>query len=168
MGNICSNSGREEKKNPMIEPSNDTEDESPSPCTNLDDGSSPSLDYPLKMSQQYSMKFDSKITIDFSDTDYKAFCLLIHKDVGAVLLHCTRKKKKPPHYQLPGGHVDGYEFTQVTKSLSSYVTQEQLYLAARIGCGREGKFDHTTKKQFVGNNFFLSFDMLMHYTFGYE
>ena len=31
MGNICSNSGREEKKNPMIEPSNDTEDESPSP-----------------------------------------------------------------------------------------------------------------------------------------
>jgi hypothetical protein len=140
MGNICSNSGREEKKNPMIEPSNDTEeDESPSPCTNLDDGSSPSLDYPLQMSQQYSMKFDSKITIDFSDTDYKAFCLLIHKDVGAVLLHCTRKKKKPPHYQLPGGHVDGYEFTQVTKNLSSYVTQEQLYLAARIGCGREGK-----------------------------
>ena len=144
MGNICSNSGREEKKNPMIEPSNDTEEESPSPCTNLyDDGSPPSLDYPLKMSQQYSMTFDSKIKIDFSDTtDYKAFCLLIHQDVGAVLLHCTRKKKKPPHYQLPGGHVDGDEFTQVTKSSlsSSSVTQEQLYLAARIGCGREGKF----------------------------
>jgi hypothetical protein len=146
MGNICSNSSREEKKKPMIEPSNDTEDKLLPPCNNIDDGS-PSLDYPLKMSQQYSMKFDSKINIDFSDTDYKAFCLLIHKDVGAVLLLCTRKKKKPPHYQLPGGHVDGYEFKQVTKSLSSYVTQEQLYLAARIGCGREGKVDYN-KKQF--------------------
>lgn len=27
-----------------------------------------------------------------------------------LLLHCTRKQKKGPHYQLPGGHVDDFEF----------------------------------------------------------
>jgi hypothetical protein len=167
MGNICSSSREEKKKSMIIEPTNATEDKSPPPCNNINDGSpKPSLDHPLKMSRQYSMKFDSKIKIDFSDTDYKAFCLLIHKDVGAVLLHCTRKKKKPPHYQLPGGHVDGYEFKQVTKSLSSYATQEQLYLAARIGCGREGKFEHTTKSRFFGNNF--SSLEIIHNNCGYE
>jgi ADP-ribose pyrophosphatase YjhB (NUDIX family) len=54
-----------------------------------------------------------------------------------VILHCTRKKRKPPHYQLPGGHVDDCEFKQITKSISNLVTQEQLYYAARIGCARE-------------------------------
>ena len=95
------------------------------------------LDYPLEISQQHSLTFDSQTHIDVSKKDYRAFCLLIHRKQGAVLLHCTRKKRKPPHYQLPGGHVDGYEFKQVTKSISNFVTQEQLYYASRIGCARE-------------------------------
>ena len=33
--------------------------------------------------------------------------------------------------------MDGYEFKQVTESLSNFVTQEQLYFASRIGCARE-------------------------------
>jgi hypothetical protein len=27
-----------------------------------------------------------------------------------MMLHCTRKNKKPPHYQLAGGHIDEFEF----------------------------------------------------------
>jgi 8-oxo-dGTP pyrophosphatase MutT (NUDIX family) len=54
-----------------------------------------------------------------------------------LLLHCTRKKKKPPHYQLPGGHVDKYEFEQVATKSSNVVSQGELYRAARLGCARE-------------------------------
>ena len=124
-----------------------SEDKSMSACnsTKIHDDAVPSpsnptaarLDYPLEISQQHSLTFDSQTHIDVSKKDYRAFCLLIHRKQGAVLLHCTRKKRKPPHYQLPGGHVDGYEFKQVTKSISNFVTQEQLYYASRIGCARE-------------------------------
>ena len=95
------------------------------------------LEYPLEISRRHSMTFDPQVRIDFSTQDYRAFCLLIHPKYGAVLLHCTRKKKKPPHYQLPGGHVDDFEFKQISRSLSNYVTQKQLYHAARLGCARE-------------------------------
>jgi 8-oxo-dGTP pyrophosphatase MutT (NUDIX family) len=96
------------------------------------------VEHVLKVSQQHSLTFDPEARVDFSKCDYRAFCLLIHSGLGAaVLLHCTRKKKKAPHYQLPGGHIDGAEFKQVTHSHSAVVTQEQLYLASRIGCARE-------------------------------
>jgi len=81
--------------------------------------------------------FDSQVSIDISEKDYRAFCLLIHPKQGGLLLHCTRKKKKPPHYQLPGGHVDKEEFEQVAKKSSNVVTQAELYRAARLGCARE-------------------------------
>ena len=91
--------------------------------------------------------------IDFAQNDYRAFCLLVHRQHGAIMLHCTRKKKKPPHYQLPGGHVDKFEFDQVrqtppsSSSLSSKVTAEELYQAAKIGCARE-IYEETGKGNF--------------------
>lgn len=115
-----------------------------------------SFDHLLDYTKNYSLSFDKTTTtsptmIDFAKHDYRAFCLLVHRDHGAILLHCTRKKKKPPHYQLPGGHVDGIEFNQVLSSSPSktstpqdqleattnVVTPEQLYKASRIGCARE-------------------------------
>ena len=49
----------------------------------------------------------TKSLIDYNEEDYKAFLFVIHKKHGIVLLHCTRKKKKGPHFQCPGGGVDG-------------------------------------------------------------
>lgn len=142
MGSICS--AFEEKKKPTAF-IRSAEDKAPVAGSNnsqahVDSSVMPpctTLDHPIKVSRQYTLSFDSQVRIDFSKNDYRAFCLLIHKELGAVLLHCTRKKRKPPHYQLPGGHVDGYEFKQVTTGFSHIVTQEQLYFASRIGCARE-------------------------------
>jgi len=47
--------------------------------------------------------------------DYRAFIFAILDDWGMLLLHCTRKPKKGPHYQLPGGHVDAEEFHSARK-----------------------------------------------------
>lgn len=162
MGSICSSCEREkEKPDAITEPTTDaivatinateekllSEDEFRLSLerSNIQDGSlQPSIDpmaarlcHPLEISRQHSITFDSRARIDISTKDYRSFCLLIHRKQGGVLLHCTRKKRKPPHYQLPGGHVDDCEFKQITKSLSNLVTQEQLYYAARIGCARE-------------------------------
>uniref|UniRef100_A0A7R9ZTJ3 Nudix hydrolase domain-containing protein n=1 Tax=Pseudo-nitzschia arenysensis TaxID=697910 RepID=A0A7R9ZTJ3_9STRA len=92
---------------------------------------------PLEVSQGHSLTFDPYGRLDFSKNEYRAFCLLIHRKHGALLLHCTRKKKKPPHYQLPGGHIDHSDFKQISRSLSTIITKEQLYKAARVGCARE-------------------------------
>jgi 8-oxo-dGTP pyrophosphatase MutT (NUDIX family) len=50
-------------------------------------------------------------------------------------LHCTRKKKKGPHFQLPGGHIDEFEFFAAAEQSSD--SQTQLLLAARAGAARE-------------------------------
>ena len=44
--------------------------------------------------------------------DYRAFLVTVHEKHGILLLHCTRKKSKGPHWQLPGGHVDDFEFKE--------------------------------------------------------
>ena len=162
MGSICSSWEREKKRSDAIIETitdaiaatvNDTEEKLLSEDefdlalerNNIHDGSLlPSIDsmaarlcHPLDISRQHSITFDSQDRIDISTKDYRSFCLLIHRRQGGVILHCSRKKQKPPHYQLPGGHVDDCEFKQITKSLSNLVTQEQLYYAARIGCARE-------------------------------
>jgi 8-oxo-dGTP pyrophosphatase MutT (NUDIX family) len=95
------------------------------------------LDHILTLSRDHTVQFDRDVTVDFSTADYRAFCLLLHRQHGALLLFCTRKEKKPPHYQLPGGHVDAAEFRQVSHGVRPTVTQEQLYLSARLGCVRE-------------------------------
>lgn len=164
MGNICSDCD-ETKKSSTMEPMNNGSDngvvaikksellqsvvgdsngvQAPSRTQEAPAPPLPSnFDHLLDFSKSYSLSFDPKATVDFSKNDYRAFCVLVHREHGALLLHCTRKKRKPPHYQLPGGHVDGVEFHQVCKSSSwlrpsTIVTQEELFLASRIGCARE-------------------------------
>lgn len=55
-------------------------------------------------------------TYPFHNKDYRAFVFVIHNDFGLLLLHCTRKRKKGPHFQIPGGHVDEAEFIAAGKS----------------------------------------------------
>jgi hypothetical protein len=47
-----------------------------------------------------------------SRPDYRGFLFVTHETHGFMLLRCTRKKSKPPHWQLPGGHVDDEEFVK--------------------------------------------------------
>ena len=69
------------------------------------------------------------------DKDYRGFAFCIHPKYGMLLLHCTRKKKKGPHYQVPGGHVDDNEFQKYASTSRSW--KQQRYYAARAGCLRE-------------------------------
>lgn len=50
------------------------------------------------------------VLVDYKSKDYRGFIFVVHPEWGLLLLHCTRKKQKVPHYQLPGGHVDEEEF----------------------------------------------------------
>ena len=52
---------------------------------------------------------------DAAGADFKGFCMIVHPIHGLLLLHCTRKKDKGPHYQLPGGHVDKEDFDAIGK-----------------------------------------------------
>jgi hypothetical protein len=69
--------------------------------------------------------------------DYRGFCFMIHPKHGILLLQCSKlKKNKPsPHFQVPGGHIDNFEFHQ-QQHLINYPLQ-QLYAASRCGCARE-------------------------------
>ena len=49
---------------------------------------------------------------DYIKDDYRAFIFATHPKYGLLLLYCDRKKKKPPHFQAPGGHVDEANFLQ--------------------------------------------------------
>ena len=87
--------------------------------------------------------------MDFASADYRGFVFCLHPQHGFMLLHCTRKKKKPNHFQLPGGHIDAFEFTDAAKALSDIADkkggassppidpQEQLVLAGKLGAARE-------------------------------
>ena len=52
------------------------------------------------------------VLVDYSRTDYRGFLFVVHDIHGLMLLHCTRKKSKGPHFQVPGGHVDEPEFVE--------------------------------------------------------
>lgn len=47
---------------------------------------------------------------DYQSGEYRGFLLVQHVEHGLLLLHCTRKKNKGPHWQLPGGRIDETEF----------------------------------------------------------
>ena len=99
-----------------------------------------SFDTILKNAKQSNLSFlqnddDDDDVVDFTKNYYRGFVLCIHAMHGLMMLHCTRKKTKPPHYQLPGGHVDAFEFQQQQIGKAQKQTT-QLYLAARLGCGR--------------------------------
>ena len=63
-----------------------------------------------------------------------------------MLLYCSRKKKKGPHYQLPGGHVDSPEWDLALEQVSQSSTTttnttcpkpEVIRLACQMGAARE-------------------------------
>jgi len=41
---------------------------------------------------------------DNTENDYRAFLFATHPTYGMLLLHCTRKEEKPPHFQAPGSN----------------------------------------------------------------
>lgn len=62
---------------------------------------------------------------------YRAFVFCIHDIYGTLLLHCTRKQPmKPPHFQIPGGHVDAVDH-------GSAAEEHSLQYAGRVGAARE-------------------------------
>lgn len=72
--------------------------------------------------------------------DLRAFLVLIHPDHGLLALHCTRKKKKPPHYQVPGGHVDKEDWPpfEISPTNDSFLSMSMaMYNAAKTGGARE-------------------------------
>jgi hypothetical protein len=58
----------------------------------------------------------NKVLVDYQNGEYKGFVFVIHQQYGLMLLYCTRKKKKPPHWQLCGGKLDEPEFIKAGKS----------------------------------------------------
>jgi len=74
--------------------------------------------------------------IDYKNIDYRGFIFLVHETYGLALLHCTRKKKKGPHFQLPGGHIDDFEFEAAAKTCGGD-RKKQLLEAAKAGAARE-------------------------------
>ena len=76
-----------------------------------------------------------EVEVDYKSEDYRGFIFVVHKQYGLMLLHCTRKKKKGPHFQLPGGHIDEHEFFAAAEE--SRDSQTQLLLASRAGAARE-------------------------------
>jgi len=76
---------------------------------------------------------------DNTENDYRAFLFATHPTYGMLLLHCTRKEEKPPHFQAPGGHVDKEDFEDaIARSPGeSHESPDILILAGKIGAARE-------------------------------
>lgn len=90
----------------------------------------------------------SDLHLDYTTEDYRAFLFAQHPIHGLLLLYCSRKKNKSPHFQAPGGHVDKEDFDEAlirlqdtTASSSSTVDGDSshplLTLACKIGAARE-------------------------------
>lgn len=71
--------------------------------------------------------------------DYRAFMFVVHAKYGILLLYCTRKPKKGPHYQLPGGHVDMDDLMEVLQSLGDNMIDDRAVFvkACAIAACRE-------------------------------
>jgi len=76
-------------------------------------------------------------TFDFKDTDYRSFIFVIHEDFGLMMLYCTHKRQKGPHFQLPGGHVDEAEFISTCKSRFGSVVKKYKYLTSAYALARK-------------------------------
>lgn len=89
----------------------------------------------------------SDLDHDYTADDYRAFLFAQHPIHGLLLLYCSRKKNKPPHFQAPGGHVDKEDFdealtrlqddTTSNSSVDGNTTHPLLLLACKIGAARE-------------------------------
>eukprot|EP00554_Chaetoceros_debilis_P000651 CAMPEP_0194086642 /NCGR_PEP_ID=MMETSP0149-20130528/21896_1 /TAXON_ID=122233 /ORGANISM="Chaetoceros debilis, Strain MM31A-1" /LENGTH=273 /DNA_ID=CAMNT_0038769773 /DNA_START=167 /DNA_END=989 /DNA_ORIENTATION=- len=75
---------------------------------------------------------------NYKKIDYRGFIFVVHKEYGMLLLHCTRKPKKGPHYQLPGGHIDTFEFEYAAETLGPSAEENDILLeACKMGAARE-------------------------------
>ena len=63
---------------------------------------------------------------DYKHIDYRGFVFVVHEKHGLLLLHCTRKPKKGPHYQLPGGHVDDFEFEMIGTNIPFLFNRKKI------------------------------------------
>lgn len=57
--------------------------------------------------------------------DYRAFVFINHPRYGLLLLHSTSKKKKGPHFQLPGGRVDKQDFLEALNTMMNDTSEEE-------------------------------------------
>lgn len=80
-------------------------------------------------------KDTGKVLVDYKTQDYRGFIFVVHEEHGMVLLKCTRKKSKGPHFQVPGGHVDEPEFLEAAQKFND--RSSQLLQACRSGAARE-------------------------------
>ena len=81
---------------------------------------------------------------DYTNDDYRAFLFAQHPVHGLLLLYCSRKKKKSPHFQAPGGHVDNADFHIASghiksgkRDINTSSSHPLLVLACKIGAARE-------------------------------
>jgi 8-oxo-dGTP pyrophosphatase MutT (NUDIX family) len=81
---------------------------------------------------------------DYTKDDYRAFLFAQHPVHGLLLLYCSRKKKKSPHFQAPGGHVDNADFHIASgriksgkRDINTSSSHPLLVLACKIGAARE-------------------------------
>lgn len=90
---------------------------------------------PASTEKQTKSSKKSEVLVDYKANDYRGFIFVVHAAYGLMLLQCTRKKKKPLHWQLPGGHIDDFEFIEA--GCQSSDRNNQLLIAGRIGAARE-------------------------------
>ena len=76
---------------------------------------------------------------EFLKDDYRAFIFATHPLYGILLLRCTRKKNKGPHFQAPGGHIDKEDFEDAVSNTPGDSKQGRTLLtqACKIGAARE-------------------------------
>ncbi|EEC51226.1 predicted protein [Phaeodactylum tricornutum CCAP 1055/1] len=87
------------------------------------------------VSKSESLDKTSNVLVDYKSVDYRGFVFVVHHAHGMMLLRCTRKKNKPHHWQLPGGHIDKTEFVEAARA--NFVHNTQLLEAGKRGAARE-------------------------------
>ena len=91
----------------------------------------------LSVKMEPAATASDQVLVDFKKDDYRGFLMVCHEDYGLLMLRCTRKKNKPPHWQLPGGHVDHIEFQEAAKDSDKNDRNSQLLQASKRGASRE-------------------------------
>jgi 8-oxo-dGTP pyrophosphatase MutT (NUDIX family) len=65
-------------------------------------------------------------TRNSKEKPYRSFIFVVHEQYGILLLHCTRKKNKPHHYQIPGGHVDDIDYYVTATTRGTRIEANQV------------------------------------------
>lgn len=72
--------------------------------------------------ENHGESITGQVLVEWRDVDYRGFVFVLHKAYGLMLLRCTRKMNKGPHWQIPGGHIDKKEFLDAGKFELSWPT----------------------------------------------